>query len=197
MRLIAITGSIGMGKSTVAKMFGEAGLPLFDADAEVRAMQGPGGSLVAAISEAFPEAIAGGQLDRELLANIVLEQPSRLKRLEAIVHPAVQEARRKFVSANSAAPALVFEIPLLFETKGDTQFDTVIVVSAPAEIQRERVLARAGMTASRLNSILARQMRDSDKRERADFVIETSGGIDDTRLQVHKILACLDLPMRG
>ncbi len=147
---IALTGSIGMGKSTVARMFAAAGIPVFDADAEVRAMQGPGGSLVERIGERFPGTVRDGVLDRDKLRQIVLEIPELLARLEAIVHPAVQEAREAFIARNRDAPALLFEIPLLFETGGETAFDKVIVVSAPTEVQRARVLERPGMSAAKL-----------------------------------------------
>ena len=197
MRTIAVTGSIGMGKSTVVRMFADAGLPLFDADAEVRAMQGPGGALVDAIGNAFPGTVTNGQLDRDRLAATVLEDPAKLRSLEAIVHPAVQAARQRFIEANAGAPALLFEIPLLFETGGDDQFDTVVVVSASPEVQRERVLARPGMTAAKLNSILARQLPDAAKRERADFVVDTGTSIERTRGQVQQILACLGLRNSG
>ena len=190
---IALTGSIGMGKSSVARMFERAGIPVFDADAVVRALQGPGGSLVEPIGARFPEAVRDGQLDRERLAGIVLEDPARLAELEAIVHPAVQAARDDFVRDHSQALALLFEIPLLFETGGEVGFDTVVVVSAPPEIQRARVLGRPGMTPARLDSILARQAPDADKRARADFVIDTGGDLSTTERQVGDIIACLGL----
>ena len=190
---IALTGSIGMGKSTVARMFERAGIPVFDADAAVRDLQGPGGSLVGPIAARFPGAVRDGGLDRELLAGIVLEDPARLAELEAIVHPAVGAAREAFVRAHRAAPALLFEIPLLFETKSETGFDEVIVVSAPPDVQRDRVLQRPGMTPARLDSILARQMPDSEKRARADFLIDTGGDLSTTERQVGDIIACLGL----
>ena len=193
MRTIAVTGSIGMGKSTVARMFANAGLPLFDADAEVRAMQGPGGALVEAIGRQFPGTVSGGLLDRDRLAKQVLEDPAELQRLEAIVHPAVQAARERFIASHAGAAALVFEIPLLLETGGADEFDTVVVVSAPADVQRARVLARPGMTLAKLDSILDRQMPDGEKRTRADFVVDTGGDFDATRRQVSQILACLGL----
>ena len=193
MRRIALTGSIGMGKSTVAAMFVAAGIPLFDADAEVRALQGPGGELVPAIEAMFPGSTEGGAVDRERLGAMVLGDRDRLARLEMLVHPVVAERRQRFIDAHRAAPALLFDIPLLFETHGEGAFDTVIVVSAPAAIQRERVLARPGMTAAKLDAILARQTPDAVKREKADFVIDTSGTLDATRAQVANILACLGL----
>ena len=190
---IALTGSIGMGKSTVAAMFAEAGIPLFDADAEVRRMQSYGGSLVEAIGQRFPGTMVAGAIDRDLLAAHVLEDRDELAALELIVHPAVAEARQRFIDANRGAPALLFDIPLLFETGGQSAFDKVVVVSAPADVQRQRVMARTGMTADKLASILARQLPDAAKRERADFVVDTGGSLDETRAQVEAILTCLGL----
>ena len=191
---IALTGSIGMGKSTVAAMFADAGVPLFDADAEVRRMQGYGGSLVEAIDRRFPGTMVEGAIDRDLLAARVLGDRDELAALEFIVHPAVAEARERFIDAHRDVAALLFEIPLLFETHGEAAFDKVIVVSAPAAIQRDRVLQRPGMTADKLDQMLARQWPDEDKTARADFVVDTGGGIDETRAQVSAILACLGLP---
>jgi dephospho-CoA kinase len=190
---IALTGSIGMGKSTVAAMFADAGVPLFDADAEVRRMQGYGGSLVEAIDRRFPGTMVEGAIDRDLLAARVLGDRDELAALEFIVHPAVAEARERFIDAHRDAAALLFEIPLLFETHGEAAFDKVIVVSAPAAIQRDRVLQRPGMTADKLDQMLARQWPDEDKTARADYVVDTGGGIDETRAQVSAILACLGL----
>ena len=190
---IALTGSIGMGKSTVARMFEAAGVPVFDADAVVRELQGPGGGLVEKIGDLFPGCVRCGTLDRECLAEIVLADPGKLALLEGIVHPAVRAARDDFTSANANADALVFEIPLLFETGGADDFDKVVVVSAPPEVQRARVLARAGMTAAKLESILARQMPDEEKRARADFVIDTGTDLSTTESQVGEILACLGI----
>lgn len=190
---IALTGSIGMGKSTVAKMFEAAGVPLFDADAVVRRLQGPGGALIEKIGEMFPGCVRCGTLDRECLAEIVLADHSKLAALEAIVHPAVQKWREAFIEEHRDAPAIVFEIPLLFETGGEKNFDKVVVVSAPAEVQRARVLGRQGMTGERLDSILDRQMPDEEKRRRADFVIDTGTDLSTTDTQVREILACLGL----
>jgi dephospho-CoA kinase len=190
---IALTGSIGMGKSTVARMFVEAGIPLFDADAEVHAMQGPGGALVEPIGARFPAAVQDGVVDRDKLRQRVLDDPAELAALEGIVHPAVNEARERFIARHCDAPALLFEIPLLFETGGDVAFDKIVVVSAPAEVQRARVLSRPGMTPAALDSILARQLPDSDKRARADFVVDTSGELSTTKAQVAEIIACLGL----
>ena len=192
---IALTGSIGMGKSTVAKMFERAGIPLFDADAEVRGLQGPGGALVPVIGERFPGAVHDGVLDRAKLRELVLDDPRALKDLEAIVHPAVRDAREAFIAKHHAAPALLFEIPLLFETGGEDEFDKVVVVSAPAEVQRSRVLGRPGMSVDKLSSILERQLPDAEKRSRADFVIDTGTDLSTTESQVREIIACLGLPM--
>ena len=190
---LALTGSIGMGKSTVAAMFERAGVPVFDADAVVRRLQAEDPALIVAIGERFPGTVNDGVLDREALAERVLGQPGELAALEAIVHPAVHAERARFLLANRDKPALLFDIPLLFETHGEDAFDKVIVVSAPAAVQRERVLARPSMTASKLDAVLARQLPDSEKRARADFVIDTGGDLSTTEAQVRDILACLGL----
>ena len=197
MMRIALTGSIGMGKSTVARMFERAGVPVFDADAIVHQLQSPGGGLVEKIGELFPGTVRSGTLDRDCLAQIVLSDPKKLSALESIVHPAVREAREAFVREHGQAPALIFEIPLLFETGGESDFDKVIVVSAPAEVQRTRVLARPGMHEAKLDSILERQTPDEEKRRRADFVIDTAGDLSTTEAQVHEIIACLGLAPDG
>lgn len=194
---VALTGSIGMGKSTVAKMFKAAGVPVFDADAVVQKLQGPGGGLVAKIGEMFPGCIRCGTLDRECLAQIVLADRDKLAALEALVHPAVREAREQFVAEHRDAPAIIFEIPLLFETGGETEFDKIVVVSAPAEVQRARVLERTGMSAAKLDSILARQMPDAEKRARADFVVDTGGDLSTTEAQIRDIIACLGIGAGG
>ncbi len=190
---IALTGSIGMGKSTVARMFERRGVPLFDADVEVRRLQAAGGSLVGAIAERFPGAVRDGAVDREALSKAVMGDPDELAALEAIVHPAVQAARERFIAEHADAPALLFDIPLLFETQGEGAFDTVIVVTAPPEIQRARVLPRPGMTPQKFDAILARQLPDEQKCARADYVIDTSGSLEATERQVEHILACLGL----
>ena len=190
---LALTGSIGMGKSTVAAMFERAGIPVFDADAEVRRLQGIGGALVGPIEERFPGSTRGGAVDRDALSAMVLGHPDELAALEAMVHPAVHSARGQFLLAHQDKPAILFDIPLLFETGGEVAFDKVIVVSAPADIQRARVLGRPGMTPEKLDAILARQMRDAEKRARADFVVDTSGDLSVTEAQVAEIIACLGL----
>jgi dephospho-CoA kinase len=194
---IALTGSIGMGKSTVARMFEAAGVPVFDADAVVRELQGPGGALVEKIGAMFPGTVRSRTLDRDILARIVLEDRSKLAALEALVHPAVRDWRQSFIDKRKDMPALIFEIPLLFETGGEMEFDKVIVVSAPAEVQRARVLARQGMGAAKLESILARQTPDAEKRQRADFVVDTGTDLSTTERQVRDILDCLGLGSRG
>jgi dephospho-CoA kinase len=190
---IALTGSIGMGKSTVAKMFERSGVPVFDADAVVRALQAPGGGLVEKVGAIFPGCVRAGTLDRECLAKIVLADRDKLTALEAIVHPAVRQAREGFIAEHAGAPALLFEIPLLFETGGEAEFDKVVVVSAPADVQRRRVLDRAGMSAAKLDSILARQLPDEEKRAKADFVVDTGTDLSTTESQVRDILACLGI----
>jgi dephospho-CoA kinase len=166
---------------------------VFDADAVVRNLQGPGGALVERIGEHFPGTVESGILDRDKLAALVLEDPERLAELEKIVHPAVYDARRGFIAAHRKAPALLFDIPLLFETGGEKEFDKIVVVSAAEDIQRARVLSRRGMTEEKLDSILARQMPDSEKRAIADFVIDTGGDLSTTETQVRDILACLGI----
>ena len=190
---IALTGSIGMGKSTVARMFEQAGIPGFDADAVVRRLQAQDPRLIAAIGTRFAGTVANGILDRDALSAQVLGRPAELAALEAIVHPAVHAERARFLLENGDRPALMFDIPLLFETHGEAAFDKVIVVSAPETVQRQRVLARAGMTEARLAAILERQMPDAEKRERADFVIDNGGGLSTTEAQVRDIIACLGL----
>lgn len=193
MKTLALTGSIGMGKSTVAAMFAARGIPVFDADATVRQLQGVGGRLVPIIERRFPGTTRNGAVDREALSAAVLGRPDELAALEEIVHPAVHHERTRFIVEHGDAPALLFDIPLLFETGGDRVFDEVIVVSAPAEVQRQRVLARPGMTAEKLDHILARQLPDAEKRARADHVVDTSLSLAETAAQVDEILAGLGL----
>jgi dephospho-CoA kinase len=190
---IALTGSIGMGKSTVAAMFERLGVPAFDADAVVRALQGPGGALVERIADRFPGTVESGTLDRQKLAGVVLADPQQLAALEGIVHPAVFDARLAFIDEHRGAPALLFDIPLLFETGGEKDFDKVVVVSAPADIQRARVLRRPGMNEEKFETLLERQLPDEEKRRRGDFVIDTSGDLSTTEAQVRDILACLGI----
>ena len=194
MMRLALTGSIGMGKSTVARMFEHAGVPVFDADAVVRDLQANDAGLIDAIGARFSGTVIDGTLDRDELARRVLGSPEELSALEAIVHPAVHAARSRFILDHADAPALLFDIPLLFETGGDEAFDKVIVVSAPAEVQRKRVLARPGMTPAKLDAILARQTPDEEKRRRADFVVDTGTDLSTTEAQVRDILSCLGIP---
>ncbi|HLL31437.1 MAG TPA: dephospho-CoA kinase [Allosphingosinicella sp.] len=191
MIVLGLTGSIGMGKSTVAKMFADEGVPMFDADAAVHRLQGPEGALVEEIEAHFPGTTGLQGVNRGALAERVLGEPETLRRLEALVHPAVAREREAFLTANAEAPLVLLDIPLLFEAGGPEQVDKVAVVSAPAEVQRERVLARPGMTAEKFERILARQLPDEEKRARADFVIPTGGPMEETRRAVRRILACL------
>jgi dephospho-CoA kinase len=189
--IVGLTGSIGMGKSTVAAMARDIGIPVFDADAEVRRLQGPGGALLPAIERLFPGTTNAAGVDRDALGRAVFNDADALKRLEALVHPAVADARRCFIDANAHQPIILFDVPLLFETGGDAAVDATIVVSAPAATQRERVLRRPGMTAEKLDAILGRQMPDAEKRARADYVIDTGGAMDETRAQLAAVIACL------
>ncbi|MFC3096571.1 dephospho-CoA kinase [Alteraurantiacibacter palmitatis] len=186
--ILGLTGSIGMGKSTVAAMFAEAGVPVFDADAEVHRLQGPGGALVPAIEAGFPGSTGPQGVKRAELGATVFADPAALARLEAIVHPAVQAARADFLVAHADAPLVVFDIPLLFEKDLLHEVDKVAVVSAPADVQAARVLARPGMTAEKLAAIRARQMPDAEKRARAHFVIATGTSLEETRRQVARLV---------
>jgi len=194
---LALTGSIGMGKSTVADMFRRAGVPVFDADAVVRRLQGPDGALVARIEERFPGTTGKQGVDRDALSQRVLGDPGELAALEAIVHPAVHHERTRFIVENGDAQALLFEIPLLFETGGEEAFDKLLVVSAPVGTQRDRVMTRPGMTEEKFQALLARQTPDEEKRRRADFVIDTGGELSTTESQVRDILSCLGLGQGG
>jgi dephospho-CoA kinase len=194
MTILGLTGSIGMGKTTVARLFAEEGVPVFDADAEVHRLQGPEGALVAAIEAEFPGTTGEAGVDRTALAERVLDRPDALKRLEGLVHPAVARQREAFLGANRGVPLVVLDIPLLFEAGGWNLVDKVAVVSAPTEVQRARVLARPGMSPDKFARILALQMPDPEKRARADFVIPTGGSIEETRDSVRRIVACLARP---
>lgn len=188
---LGLTGSIGMGKSTVAAMFADAGIPVFDADAAVHQLQGPGGALLAPIEAAFPGTTGPAGVDRAALGARVFGKEGAMRRLEAIVHPAVAEARAAFLAANADAPIVLFDVPLLFETGGDAGVDRIVVVSADPAAQRARVLARPGHSEQRLADILARQTPDAEKRARADFVIPTDVPIEETRARVDALIACL------
>lgn len=191
MIVIGLTGSIGMGKSTVAGMFRHEGVPVFDADAEVHRLQGPGGLLVAAIEALHPGTTGAAGVDRGRLGQAVLGDKTALARLERLIHPAVGKAQRDFLRRHRARPIVVLDIPLLFEKGGWRRVDAVAVVSAPAWIQRRRVLARAGMTSAKLARIRHLQTPDPEKRRRADFVIETGGTRIQTATQIRKLIACL------
>ncbi len=189
--IIGLTGSIGMGKSTVAAMFEGAGIPVFDADATVREMQGPGGALVREIEAAFPGSTGPNGVDRETLGAQVFADPVALAKLEALIHPAVAARRAAFLASHRHADMAVFDIPLLFEKGGEAMVDTIVVVSAPASMQRTRVLARPGMTKDKFSQILRLQTPDAEKRRRADHIIDTSGSKARTRIQVERLIARL------
>lgn len=191
---VGLTGSIGMGKSTVAAMFAEEGVPVFDADAEVHKLQGPAGKVVAAIEARFPGTTGEGGVNRTALAEAVLGDDAAMKALEAIVHPAVGAERADFLARHAAAPMVLFDVPLLFETGGHRTVDKVVVVSAAADVQRARTLTRPGMTEAKFDAILARQTPDADKRAGADFVIPTDVSLDQTRAAVRRVIACLRSP---
>lgn len=194
--ILGLTGSIGMGKSTVAAMFADCGVPVFDADAEVRQMQGPDGELLPAIEEAFPGSTGPDGVKRAALGAIVFANADALSRLEAIVHPAVQARRERFLADNAQAPLVLFDIPLLYEKGLDAGVDKVVVVSAPAEVQRARVLARPNMTEAKFADILALQVPDAQKRERAHFVIDTGVSLAETREAVQELVDKLTAELR-
>jgi dephospho-CoA kinase len=197
MFVLGLTGSLGMGKSTTAGFFAEAGVPVHDADAVVHGLYE--GEAVAAIEAAFPGTTAAGKVDRGKLASRVVDDPGALRALEAIVHPLVRAAEVRFLADAQArgAPIVLLDIPLLFETAAEPRLDAVVVVTAPPDTQRQRVLERPGMTPAKLDALLARQMADDEKRRRADFVVDTSRGFDAARAQVREILrAVATMPMR-
>jgi dephospho-CoA kinase len=188
MIVLGLTGSIGMGKSTTAKLFAEAGVPVYDADATVHMIYE--GEAVPAIEAAFPGTTAGGKVDRARLSAQVVQDPAAIKRLEQVVHPMLRAYHQKFLSdaEQSGAPVAVVDVPLLFETGGEKRVDAVVVVTTTPEIQRQRVLARENMTVQNLDAILARQLPDAEKRKRADFVVDTSHGLDPVRARIRDIL---------
>jgi dephospho-CoA kinase len=188
MFILGLTGSLGMGKSTAARFFAEAGVPVHDADAVVHRLYE--GEAVSAIEAAFPGTTSGGKVDRNKLAARVLGNDAALRQLEGIVHPLVQASERRLLQAAEARgdKVVVLDIPLLFETGADKRVDAVVVVSAPEEVQRARVLARPGMTEDKLAAILAKQMPDAEKRQRADFIVDTSRGFEPARAQIRAIL---------
>lgn len=193
MLVVALTGSIGMGKSTTSAMFAERGVPVWDADAAVHRIYGPGGAAVAAVEALFPGVTGPDGVDRAALSAHVLGDPDRLRQLETLVHPLVGQDRAGFLAEARAAgaPLALVDVPLLFETGGEAYVDAVIVVSCDAAIQRARVLARPGMTEAKLDAILARQTPDAIKRSRADFVVDTGQGLDHAREQVAAIHTAL------
>jgi len=188
MLILGLTGSIGMGKSTTAKLFAEAGVPVYDADATVHMLYE--GEAVPAIEAAFPGTTVDGKVDRNKLSARVVHDPAAIKRLEQIVHPMLGASRQKFLddAERSGAPVAVVDVPLLFETGGEKRVDAVVVVTTTPELQRQRILARDNMTSEKLDAILARQLPDAEKRRRADFVVDTSGGLDPVRLRIRDIL---------
>jgi dephospho-CoA kinase len=190
---VGLTGSIGMGKSTTAAMFAEAGAMVYDADAEVAALYAKGGAAVAPLEAAFPGVVKDGAVDRETLRVKVLGDPEAIKRLNAVVHPLLGAGRTEFYKRveDSGVDVVVLDIPLLFETGGEARVDAVVVASAPADQQRARVTARPGWDDARLDSILALQTPDAEKRRRADFVIDTGQGLEAAREQVRQVMATL------
>ncbi|MFZ2154901.1 MAG: dephospho-CoA kinase [Bradyrhizobium sp.] len=188
MIILGLTGSIGMGKSTTAKLFAEAGVPVYDADATVHKLYE--GEAVPAIEAAFPGTTSDGKVDRQKLSARVVHDPAAMKQLEQIVHPMLGASRQKFFeeAGQAGAPVVVVDVPLLFETGGEKRVDAVVVVTTSPENQRERIMARGTMTSEALDSILARQLPDAEKRKRADFVVDTSDGLDPVRAQIRDIL---------
>lgn len=186
--ILGLTGSIGMGKSTTAAMFRDLGCPIHDADAEVHRLYGA--EAVAPLKALYPDVIMDGRVDRNLLSTKVMGSPDRLNQLEAIIHPLVRNAEQAFVSKARAeqVPLAILDIPLLFETGAQARCDAVVVVTAPADVQRARVMARPGMTTDKFERILARQMPDAEKRTRADFIVDTSQGLDIARAAVQAIV---------
>jgi dephospho-CoA kinase len=197
MIILGLTGSIGMGKSTTAALFAEAGVPVYDADATVHRLYE--GEAAPAIEAAFPGTTADGKVDRNRLSAQVVHDAAAMKRLEQIVHPMLGASRQKFLSdaEQAGAPVAVVDVPLLFETGGEKRVDAVVVVTTTPEIQRERILARDSMTPEKLDAILARQLPDAEKRKRAHFVVDTSHGLDPVRARIRDILAeAVKMPLR-
>jgi dephospho-CoA kinase len=197
MRILGLTGSIGMGKSTTAKLFVEAGVPVYDADAAVHKIYE--GEAAPAVEAAFPGTTVDGKVDRVRLSARVLNDPAAIKQLEQIVHPMLGASRKKFLddAERSGAPVVVVDVPLLFETGGEKRVDAVMVVTTTPEVQRERILARENMTHEKLDALLARQLPDAEKRKRADFVVDTSHGLDPVRAAIRDILVkVVKMPQR-
>lgn len=193
MLLVGLTGSIGMGKSETTKMFAALGVPVYDADAAVHALYAAGGDAVEPIGEAFPGVIKDGAIDRDELGKRVLGAPDELRRLEKIIHPLVGLSQLEFLqnAEKSGAAMVVLDIPLLFETGGEARVDVAVVVSAPADLQRQRVLARPGMSVKKFESILAKQVPDAQKREQADFIVDSSRGLEPAMADVKGIIEAL------
>ncbi|WP_221795352.1 dephospho-CoA kinase [Aquisediminimonas sediminicola] len=189
--IIGLTGSIGMGKSAASAFFRICGVPVFDADAAVHQLQGPGGSLLPVIERAFPGSTGPQGVDRQILGKMVLGHPERLRQLEHIVHPAVAKLRRDFLRRHRAKPMVVLDIPLLFEKGHQREIDLVAVVSAPVWKQRRRVLARPGMSLAKFAHIRHLQVPDAEKRRRADIIIDTGGTLNHTRAQIRRVVACI------
>jgi len=196
MRRLGLTGSIGMGKTTTAGLFAQAGVPTYDADSAVHALYRKGGAAVRPIEDAFPGVVVDGSVDRSLLSTRVLDDAAAMKRLEAIVHPLVGQDRLQFLQGAAAkgADLVLLDVPLLFETGGDRAVDVVVVASCDPEQQRARVLARPGMTEEKFQAILKRQTPDQEKRASADFVIDTSRGVEAARRQVETVIAAVRTP---
>jgi dephospho-CoA kinase len=197
MIILGLTGSIGMGKSTTAKLFAEAGVPVYDADATVHQLYE--GEAAPAIEAAFPGTTAGGKVDRQKLSARVVHDPAAMKQLEQIVHPMLGASRQRFFqdAEQAGAPVTVVDVPLLYETGGEKRVDAVVVVTTSPENQRARIMARGTMTPEALDSILARQLPDAEKRKRADFVVDTSHGLDPVRTAIRDILAeVVKMPQR-
>jgi len=190
MIIVGLTGSIGMGKSTVAQMFAEAGAPAYSSDTAVHELYAPGGAAVAPVEAAFPGVNKNGGIDRGLLSQALLQNPGAFKQLEAIVHPLVRDMQIKFLRAHNAAgtPVIVLDIPLLLENDGAHEVDKVVVVSAPAWVQKARVMGRPGMSEEKFAQMLSRQMPDAEKRKKADYIIDTGVPLEQTRKQVRAVL---------
>ena len=193
MIIVGLTGSIGMGKSTTAQMFRDAGVPVWDADQAVHDLYGPDGAGTAQIAAFAPEVVDSSGVNRTLLRKAIISDPALLKRVEAVIHPLVGEDRATFLDRHrkDGVPIVVCDIPLLFETGGDRNVDTIVVVSAPADVQRARVLERPGITPEAFEAILAKQTPDAEKRARADFVVDTGKGLEHARLQVQSLIQAL------
>jgi dephospho-CoA kinase len=199
MIVVGLTGSIGMGKSNAAHVLRRLGVPVHDADGAVHRLMGPGGCAVRKVAEAFPQALAGNRIDRKVLGDLVFGDTPALRRLEAIIHPLVRQSSRAFLdaAARRRMRIVVLDIPLLYESGGDKAVDAVIVVSAPRQIQRQRVMARPGMTEEKFRAILARQVPDAEKRRRADYVVFTGGHRGETFRQLKRIVSQLSARPAG